>query len=577
MINKKQSNSKMVCALIQATHLSDIFPGKSMVTVAGKTVLRNIVERIRKTESISEIILATSNLPIDDKLAREAKSLEVKVFRGSELDVIQRLALAVKIFPGETIVKINGNYPLFDPFLADILIKEHIKEGFEFSYNEHLSGTIYGTGCEVLKKQLLIDLDKKVLTLEQREAGTLYFYQNQSLYKVKRMAYCDPRPYYKVCFDTEKDLRLIEFIFNNLEKPYTKEIIALLDNNLILAESNRYETVKEVGIEKLHLFPQKVATLYKNNFSKLDITYPISVELSLTNRCNYNCLWCSDRALRKRLNGDIDFDVVKRLFEDLKNGGTKGIVIEGGGEPTLHEHFNDVVDLAYDLGFGVGLITNGSRSLNKRILKKLEWIRVSLDASNPEEHRTLKGKDGFEDVMSNVKSFCPSSAVVGIGYVVTKRNIGSLESLILRLRGFGVDYIQFRPVIDHPELEDDTDLSYLKRYENSKFSIIIDGMKENIVEGNNGLPCIAHSLTSVITSDGGVYLCGRLNIYKWLEAIGNVNKDSFNTIWRSDKRKVQSKMVLNQNFCKEFCPRCRLSKFNQLFKRISSIKTNNFI
>ncbi|OHB36611.1 MAG: hypothetical protein A2Y09_09480 [Planctomycetes bacterium GWA2_39_15] len=566
-----------IAAIIQATYSSDIFPGKSMVKIAEKTILEYIVLRIRQVKNVSEIILATSNTLQDNPIVAEAEKLNIKVFRGSKSDLVSRLYEAVKISPCETILKINGNYPLFDPYLANDLISEHIREAFDFSYNEHINGTLYGTGCEVVKKILLLDLNNEKLTPEQRESGTLYFHQNEYKFKVNKFVYLNPRPHYKVCFDTEKDLKLIEFIFKNLNHPYTNEIIELLDDNPILAESNRFGSVQEVGIEKLYLFPEKVAALINRSVSAPDYTYPISVELSLTNKCNFNCVWCSDKDLRARLKGEMDFEVLKNLLIDLKRGGTRGIVLEGGGEPTLHEHFENVVNFAHKLGFGVGLITNGSHLLKDHIVDKFDWIRVSLDASNPEEHFTLKNNDNFERIMSNINALCTSKATVGIGYVVTSKNISSLESLILRLFNFGVSYIQFRPVIDHPELETNVDLSYLKRYENNRFSINVEGMNHNLIEGNDGLPCIAHSLTTIITADGGVYLCGRLNIYPWFEPIGNVNSESFYDIWHGEKRREQYKMILDGEFNKKYCPKCRLAKFNQLFNRVSKMKTRNFI
>jgi len=566
-----------VTAIIQARYSSNLFPGRSMVKIAGRTVLEHIVSRIRQIEYVSEIILATTAEHEDDTLVLEAKRLDILVYRGDKQDVVARLLGAACMGNAESILKINGNHPLFDPYLAEDMIKKHLCGSFDFSYNEHVNGVLFGTGCEVINKKLLYDLNDKTLTPEQREAGTLYFHQNDLGYKLNIHPYSNPRRYFNICFDTGKDLKLIDFVINNLEQPYTGEIIDLLDKNPVLVESNKYISIQEVGIEKLYLFPEKIAALKDKNLADTDYTYPVSVELSLTNRCNFDCVWCSDKDIRVRSSGDMDFEVLKRLFDDLKQGGTKGIVIEGGGEPTLHRSFVDIVNQAYEQGFGVGLITNSSIRITNDILDKLEWIRVSLDASNREEQKLLKRSDSFERVMSNIKSACLSKATVGIGYVVTSKNIGNLESLILRLRDFGVNYIQFRPVIDHEELNTNIDLTYLNRYQNSKFSVILDGMRQNLAEGNDNLPCIVHSLTTVIASDGSVYLCGRLNIHEWFKPIGNINNQSFREIWHGKIRIKQSMMVSDPGFCKEHCPRCRLTKFNQLFDRLHKTKTKNFI
>lgn len=548
-----------------------------MVKITGKTIIEHIIERIRQVAYVSDIILATTTDTEDDALVDETQRLGIRVYRGSKNDVVGRLWEAVDSSQSETILKVNGNYPLFDPYVANDLVNAHFQGDYDLSYSEHFQGTVYGTGCFIFQKRILSQLNTKMLTAEQRDAGLLCFYQNSSMVKLKKFRYANPRPHYSVCFDTDKDLELIEFIFKNIARPYTKEIIKLLDNNPILVRLNKKESIQEVGLEKLYLFPEKFVTLSRRDLFEIDNSYPINIELSLTDRCNFNCVWCSDKNIRSRINGDIKLGTLKKLFADLKQGGTKGIVIEGGGEPTIHKNFADIVNLANSLGFGIGLITNGSIEIERDIADNLEWIRVSLDASNPEEQKLLKNTDTFEKVISNIKRLCSSKATIGVGYVVTSKNIEDIEFLILRLRNIGVRYIQFRPVIDHEDLDTNVDLSYLKRYQNSKFYVIADGMHQNLIDGNDNLPCIAHSLTSVIASDGSVYLCGRLNIHEWIESIGNINKQPFKDIWLGKKRREQSMMVLNPKFCKKYCPRCRLTKFNQLFNRLYKTKTKNFI
>ncbi len=567
----------MLYAVIQATYCSNVLPGRSMVKIAGRTVLEHIVGRIRQVESVSDIILATSRTHEDDLLAGEAQRLNIQVFRGSDSDIVSRLCEAIENIPCETIVKVNGNCPLFDPYLANDVISAHKRGDYDFSYSESIDGVLYGTACEVINKKVLFDLNKKELTVAQRAAGTLYFHQNEFKYKVNKFRHPNARPCYKVSLETKKDLKLLRLIFKILQNPYTDQIIELLDSNPALVEINKYDSANEVGLEKLYLFPEKIAAVKDINCSKPDNSYPISVELSLTNGCNLDCVWCSDRELRSRQAGEMDLDVLKKLLSDLKQGGTTGIVIEGGGEPTIYKYFNEVVEFVHDLGLSLGMITNGNVRFSSSVVNKFDWIRISLDASNMEEYKKLKGQDRFEEIMSNIEALCNSNVTIGIGFIVTSENVASLESLILRLSAFGVRYIQFRPVIDHPGLELDIDLTYLKRYEHEGFTIYIDGMHENLIEGNDNLSCRAHSLTTVITADGSVYLCGRLNIHPWVEPIGNINSESFRNIWFGGKRTVQSNQVLDQEFCKKHCPKCRLTKYNQLFSRIEKIKTRNFI
>lgn len=333
----------------------------------------------------------------------------------------------------------------------------------------------------------------------------------------------------------------------------------------------------EIGLTKLMLFPSKLNNIVNTKQDFTDNSYPISVELSLTNKCNQNCIWCSDYELRNRLKGTLDKTTIFKLIDDLKDGGTKGIVIEGGGEPTLHSDFCEIVEYITGKELAVGLITNGVILNYEHLLEKFEWIRVSLDASDSMEYNRLKKTDYFDKVINNIKKIAAKTKVCGVGYILTQYNLDNLDTLSVKLKKMGVKYIHFRPVIDNPDLYIEKDLSYLKKYENKEFSILDDSLRENKIRGNAELPCLAHSITSVISANGDIFICGRLNIYDWLKPIGNINKESFKNIWTGSVRKTQAQQIMNSNFCNRYCPECRITKFNILINNLQSIQTKNFI
>lgn len=567
--------------IIQATNRSHLFESKVLARLTPEfTVLAYLVRRLHRFWP-GPILLATSSDPIDESLAAEAQKLQIDLFRGDQANLISRLFQAATRLHCRNFIRVYGSYPLTDLASLARLAEEHLSLGAEYSYNEHRFGVPWGMGCEVIDKTILEKLAAVDLNVEQKEAGTLYIRQNPDLFKIHRSDSPWARPNLKLALETEDDLSLLRDIVQNLAKPDLPSVVAYLDAHPILARSNQQVTLpQEIGLEKLYLHPAKMAAMLKADHDEVDLTYPISVELSLTNRCNLKCAWCSDLGLRQRqgFNSDLDEETLFRLFKDLKEGGSKGVVLEGGGEPTLHKRFHEIVMHLGKVGLPVGLITNGIISLPPEILEAFEWIRVSLDASTPDEFSSLKGYDGFERVLSNIYRFAASCPVVGVGYVVTNRNMRDAETLVLRLRRYGVSYIQFRPVIDSPSFAPaDLDLSYLKRYQNQNFSVMIDGMEETLQSGNAGLPCKAHSLTTVISADGSVYLCGRLNVYPWLRPLGNIQHQSFKKIWSGEERRRQSLQVKDGVFCEAYCPRCRLAKFNQLFARLERTRSVHFI
>lgn len=337
----------------------------------------------------------------------------------------------------------------------------------------------------------------------------------------------------------------------------------------------------EIGLEKIFLFPDKFKELLNSHETdKTDSSYPITVELSLTNRCNFNCVWCSDKGIRQAFGGDLDKKIIFELLEDLGKGGTRSICIEGGGEPTLYKDFKDVVLKAQECGLKVGMLTNGSIFDYEEVLDLFEFVRISLDVATEEQMKNLKGFNSLEKILENLEKMCRirKHTAIGTSYVLSNKNVEGLEDIIIRLKKIGVDYIYIRPVCDHPELSlEDFDANQYTKYSDEKFSVMVRGMKENSVTGNAGNPCVAHSISSVVTADGNVHLCGRLNIYKDWKPMGNLYKESFSSIWNGEERKKQTEKVHDGNFCKNKCPACRLTKYNTLISELENLKTKNFI
>jgi MoaA/NifB/PqqE/SkfB family radical SAM enzyme len=338
---------------------------------------------------------------------------------------------------------------------------------------------------------------------------------------------------------------------------------------------------EETGLEKICLFPEKLAALTQGG---LDPLYPVSVELSLTSRCQLNCLWCSERSLRERCPDKLSPSILEKLFQDLRGGGTKGVTIEGGGEPTLAPFFPQAAQIAVSLGLQIGLITNGldlfSENTPPSFYRLFQWIRVSLDAATPSEYERLKGYAGFEKVLANLKILADlKTPTVGVGYVLTNQNDNpqNLFALAQRLKDLPVAYLQLRPVVDHPELTSSQNVDFLKVLQSRDFAINALAMTDNQGAGNDGLPCLAHSLATVITADGAMWLCGRLCQDPWPGPLGYLNDQSFKDIWSGAQRAEQAALASRGDFCQGHCPPCRMTKYNRLLSRLARIRTRDFI
>lgn len=567
--------------IVQASTVKESLHGRLFVKIhENDSVLSFLIKRLAKKFGNESIVLAVSNKLDDDVFQDEARKHQIKLYRGDYDNLAARLYSAASVYNEGTgsFVRVYANNPFVDLTLMEELWERHEEGNYDYSFNEHINGVLWGTGCDVFSLDLIRRLANMSLRPDQFVTLGGYIRQNADKYRTYAYPYANKRPMYRVNIEIEKDIEVAKELANTISDIRAETISQYLQSHKLLAKYNREGPLKETGTEKLLLNESKVKAIREN--IDVDYSYPISVELTLTNLCNLRCVYCSDMELRKRqgMNKTLSKETLFALFDDLARGGTRGVVLEGGGEPTMYDEFPEIVRYAKKSGLAVGLITNGTHSLDEELLRAFEWIRVSLDASTASEYKRLKGVDLFEQVISNIANyamFCPS---VGVGYVVTNQNISQIESLVMRLREINVSYIQCRPVVDNEELYPrDIDLSYLASYQNGRFGVILDGMVENAEEGNHGLPCRAHSITSVISGDGSVYICGRLNIYDWLKPIGNITKQSFRSIWNGDERRNQALKIQKADFCKQYCPQCRISKFNVLMNKLSLVKSSNFI
>jgi spore coat polysaccharide biosynthesis protein SpsF len=181
---EKNSNLKVV-AVIQARVGSTRLPGKSLMPLAGKEMVFRILERIKRSKLIDEIVLAIPDTDLNQPLAEVAKQMGVSVFRGSETDVLDRYYAAAKTFSADYIVRIPADNPVSQPEEIDRVIEHHLglgRPGFSSNLAEVLgSGYPDGIGAEIFDFCLLKDAWQNNSDQEQREHVHLNFYN----YKTK--------------------------------------------------------------------------------------------------------------------------------------------------------------------------------------------------------------------------------------------------------------------------------------------------------------------------------------------------------------------------------------------------------
>ena len=172
-------------AIIQARMGSTRFPGKVLKDIAGKPALWHLVENIRHSKLLTNIILATTNHPADDALEAFAKENAIICFRGDENNVLQRFydaAKSVDAAPSDFVLRITGDDIFMDPYIIDSMITffESTYPQYKLISNSFKPGFPYGLYFEMFDFFSLEDAHTNAETAFHKEHVTPYIRDNEA-------------------------------------------------------------------------------------------------------------------------------------------------------------------------------------------------------------------------------------------------------------------------------------------------------------------------------------------------------------------------------------------------------------
>jgi len=232
---------------------SSRLPGKVMKEILGKTVLSHVIERVRQSKNVDDIIIATTTHSIDDQIVEEAWRCGCKFYRGSEGDVLSRYYFAAKEHHVDTIVRITSDCPLIDPHVIDDLIVIYKEGNWDLVTNagSDLSNRTYprGLDTEVFPIAVLEDAYYHGTENYQREHVTPYIYEHYSNIFYDKLK--DNYSAHRWTLDTPEDFQLISEIYKHLYKGthdfYLQEILGLFGQIPELLQINSHIEQKKIS------------------------------------------------------------------------------------------------------------------------------------------------------------------------------------------------------------------------------------------------------------------------------------------------------------------------------------------
>ncbi len=232
----------MIVGILQARMGSTRLPGKVLMEILGRPLLQLQIERLKRSKLMDQLVVATTESPLDNAVENLCSLIEVPCFRGSENDVLDRYYQAARKYDAEYIVRLTGDDPLSDPELVDRMINKMLIEGCDALSNSFQPTYPEGLDATILSFKALKKAWSGARLQSQREHVTPYIFAENSDFNVYHFRQKRDDSKLRWTVDYEEDFRLIEQIYNALylKNPSftTDDVYALLDKDPLLKSLN---------------------------------------------------------------------------------------------------------------------------------------------------------------------------------------------------------------------------------------------------------------------------------------------------------------------------------------------------
>jgi len=154
---------------------------------------------------------------------------------------------------------------------------------------------------------------------------------------------------------------------------------------------------------------------------------------NLIRRCNLTCQHCYSISADVDFPGELSGAEVFRVMDDLKRAKVP-VLILSGGEPLLRSDLFEIAARAKDMGFYVGLSTNGTlidAPMARRIgALGFDYVGISLDGLRPTHDRFRRKEGAFDASLAGLRRCREEGVKVGLRFTVTQDNAADLPALI---------------------------------------------------------------------------------------------------------------------------------------------------
>ena len=239
-----------VVAIIQARMGSTRLPGKVMMDLGGKPVLKWCLDALDWATGVDETWIATSTLPADDVIADFCARHFINCHRGSETDVLSRFVGCAKAASADVVLRITGDCPFIDPHVVGGVVRLHKETKAPFVTN--VSPRTYPDGLDVqlMTVETLLAADAEATRPLDRDGVCTWIERNRSRFAAETLI--NPIPGMEKerwVLDTAEDFEFCKAIASHwskeFEPPTVLDMLSILDKHPEIRNLNAGHVMNE--------------------------------------------------------------------------------------------------------------------------------------------------------------------------------------------------------------------------------------------------------------------------------------------------------------------------------------------
>lgn len=260
-------------------------------------------------------------------------------------------------------------------------------------------------------------------------------------------------------------------------------------------------------------------------------TFPQEVVVELTNHCNLACVMCPQKSMR-RIKGMMEERLYRKVIDEI-SGSSELVYLFGTGESLIHPKLDAFIAYAAEKQLYTVLSTNGmlmDEDMARMLLSsRLDYLIVALDGGTKETYENIRIKGNFDVLVRNIKTLLNlkrslnSKTNICLQMIYMPENdqeITLFRSLFTEMELRGVNQFRFKPLYKTYNLE----RTFVRKTR----------------------PCYWLWNMMSIYWNGEVSLCCMDS--DAIHILGNVEKQSVEEVWNSDKLMKIREMSKNLNY-----------------------------